>query len=473
MVYRIFVIRMPRLQSVREGLTLVLLACLPLHALLVTVGTKLLLGANHAPWGLLAVWKEALLMLIVGMALWEFAREKIRQPTTKFRLDILDVGILLFVLLAVCVSLLTHGNLTLMLYGFRYDCVPLAAFMVLRHVSWSPWFWKTAENMLVGMAAVLSLYGAVTLLLPQAFFTWLGYSDMHSLYFPGKPIAAFQYIMNSETARVQSTMSGPNQFGAWLLVPYALLLWKLSTSAFVHPKRVPGWTIVFWLLTCVGLVFSLSRSAWIAAAFMTFVLAWSTIPKVLVRKYGAPAFGLLLAFVVLGSWMFPDILLRVGSSRGHFEKPAQALQMLWETPLGRGLGSVGPASSKVSDTCVHLREQDDPAWAKDIPDLCVFLGETQVQPAPSSKQCDCPFHPENWFLQIALETGVLGGVLYAMIIGYLVLGIWYKARWLAMSVIGLCVMSLFLHAWEDAAVAYTVWILAAATLKPTSSRAAA
>lgn len=449
---------------------------LPLHALLVTVGTKLLFGANRAPWGLLAVWKEVVLGLILCVALYEWLLARRASSVSSLSPRAyrgVDLGIGIFILLAVAVSLLTHGNLTLLLYGFRYDCVPLMAFLLLRRVQWSEWFWKTAEMVLVGMAAVLSLYGAVTLLLPQAFFTWLGYSDMHSLYFPGKPIAAFQYIMNSDVARVQSTMSGPNQFGAWLLLPYALLLWKLSESVFVHPRRLPGWTFVFWLLTCIALVLSLSRSAWIASAVITFVVAWTAIPKVVLRKYGMTVCYLLFATFVLGSWFFPQVLLRVGSSRGHFEKPVQALQMLWETPLGRGLGSVGPASSKVSDTCVHLREQDDPAWAKDIPDLCVFLGETQVQPAPTVRECLCPFHPENWFLQIALETGVLGGVLYAMIIGYLVFGIWHKARWLAMSVIGLCVMSLFLHAWEDAAVAYTMWILAAVALRPTSSRAAA
>ena len=55
----------------RERLTIALIALLPLHALLVTVLTKVIAGAGHAPLPVLALWKEALLGIILLIALWE------------------------------------------------------------------------------------------------------------------------------------------------------------------------------------------------------------------------------------------------------------------------------------------------------------------------------------------------------------------------------------------------------------------
>ena len=63
------------LQRSRERLVWILLGLLPLHALLVTVGTKLIAGPGQAPLAMLALWKEAVLGVILLIALVETVRK--------------------------------------------------------------------------------------------------------------------------------------------------------------------------------------------------------------------------------------------------------------------------------------------------------------------------------------------------------------------------------------------------------------
>ena len=89
------------------------------------------------------------------------------------------------------------------------------------------------------------------------------------------------------------------------------------------------------------------------------------------------------------------------------------------------------------------------------------MGTEQFQPVDRS--CNCPHITENWFLQIAVETGVLGGLLFLALCLISLLGLRSSTKILPQSVflmiIGISIAALFLHAWEDSAIAYTVWIL--------------
>ena len=60
------------MQLSRQRLTLLLLALLPFHAFAVTVGTLLLAGPGNSPLGALAIWKEVLLLLVLGITSLEY-----------------------------------------------------------------------------------------------------------------------------------------------------------------------------------------------------------------------------------------------------------------------------------------------------------------------------------------------------------------------------------------------------------------
>ncbi len=437
-------------QYLRERLTLVLLALLPLHALLVTVGTKLLMGKGHAPLVALALWKELLLGIILVLVLIEWMKAQSRR----FRWDVIDGLIVALIILSVFVTVLTHGDLKLALLGFKYDFVPLVTFLFVRRVTWSEAFQKAATRVLVGVGLIVSVYGIATVFLPMNFFLWLGYSPAHSLYFADGPLAAFQQVSETALRRVQSTMSGPNQFGLWLLVPFSVLLMTVaSRKAITLAQAVMGAFIL------VALFLTFSRAAWIAAFVMTITALCRSVPRPLLKSVIMGAVFICVTVGAIATLLFPSIFFRLSSSRGHLVRPLQAIGRMVRSPLGEGLGAAGPASNRVSETCVFLRPQDDPSWAKTTPSLCVFLGTTQVQPV--DHVCRCPFLPENWYLQVGVELGMLGFILFIALTILLLLSLVRAAGSspVFLLFLGISIAALVLHAWEDSAVAYTVWLL--------------
>jgi len=307
------------------------------------------------------------------------------------------------------------------------------------------------------VGGVVAAYGLLSFFLPQWFFTAIGYSNLHSLYLPDAPIAAFQQIGASGLRRIQSVMSGPNQLGLWLLLPWTLGLLKVLKG-----EKFAQW-ITYFALIDVALFLTFSRSAWIAACVIVAVVLLRDMGTPFMRKILIGAMSVLALGVVVVAFVAPQILLRQASTRDHFLRPLQAISLLRAQPLGYGLGTAGPASNRTSDPCVHLPDGSDVSWAIPHPELCVFLDDRQVQ--PSDRECNCPVLPENWYLQIGVETGILGFVLFVTLV-ILILRRVFKTtdelgHIVALSFLGLSVAALFLHAWEDSAVAFTLWILLA------------
>ncbi len=461
------------LSRIRERLTLVLIGLLPLHAFLVTVFTRMIAGPGQAPLSWLALWKEALLGLIFLLILAESLLSAKRKEA--WRLDWLDLLLIVFTVLALIVSLRLPGNAHMLFYGIRYDLVPLAALFLARRVLWSQTFIAELRMVVVGVGAFVAAYGLLALVLPAGFFRWLGYSDLHSLYTAGGPIAPYQQIGGTTLRRAQSTMSGPNQLGMWLLLPFAFTARQLLLNAEQQASfssRVLQWlkgaernrylTGFLVVLIAAALIATLSRAAWIAAFLLCVVLTVQAYPReqsrrAIVRLFGVVVFALLLLLL-----LFPQVLLRFESTLGHAERPLLAVQRMVQHPLGLGLGAAGPASNRVSDTCVELPAGADASWAESHPELCVYIDGMQVQPV--TRTCQCPFLPENWYLQIGVETGVIGFFLYLTLVIALLSRLLKRKESLFCLDIGtvfaaVSVAALVLHAWEDSAVAYTVWLL--------------
>lgn len=441
---------------IRERLVLVLLALLPFHALGVTVLTRAVAGPNHAPLGALALWKEALLAIILVLACIEWVTTKGQGDQDAKRLDVLDVCIVIVTFCLLFASLLASWSLGFspsFFYGIRYDLVPLAAFVILRRVPWSQTFLKKLPVVLAGAVFLGVLYGLLTLVLPASFFATLGYSDLHSLYVPSGPVAPFQQIGGTALRRMQGAMSGPNQFGIWLaaLLPVVLALggrWR----RFVAP------------LALLAIVLSFSRAAWIAAAAVMLVSLWPALRKSSVTAVGVLCIGILALFATAFA-LFPSVILRIESSSDHLKNPMTALGIMVREPLGRGLGSAGPANNRVSDACVLLQKGSDILWAAAHPQLCVFVDGVQLQPALDTKKCHCALLPENWYLQLGVEGGWVAMIAFIALIILVIRRLWPTPP--ALGLLAVAIAGMFLHAWEDAAVAYASWILCAIAITPT------
>jgi hypothetical protein len=287
--------------------------------------------------------------------------------------------------------------------------------------------------------------------------------------------------------RIQSTMSGPNQLGLWLLIPLGIVVSHIfSHETKNEDTRYKVHIRPLYLASCtlylVAIAMTLCRAAWVGAAVMFAIALWPV-----VRSLSHHVRGALVALIVVAVFavaaLFPSVILRASSTRGHLEKPLEAIQMMIDHPLGKGLGTAGPASNRTSEACVLLRPEDDPSWAKARPNLCVFVGDTQVQPMDHT--CNCPFLPENWYLQIGVELGWLGFALYLALVFLAFDQLRKVAGWKVASLqiqraqpvtcnlqtcniylvfIGLSIATLFLHAFEDAGVSYTLWALCAVVL---------
>jgi hypothetical protein len=454
----------------RESLTLIFIALLPMHAVAVTVFTDMLRGAGTAPLVGLALWKEALLAGILFLAVSEIIRVR---DTRVWSLDALDWCILLSIALGVYVSFGAESSFTSLseenrrfLLGFKYDFLPLSAFFLLRRVSWSSSFRQSSAWILVAAGAIFSLVGLVALHLPMSFFMALGYSDLHSLYLPHAPLAAFQMVEGTDLRRLQSVMSGPNQFGLWLLLPIAAAL-HIFVEAFLQKRKVRSLGAFLSLCLClVALYYTYSRAAWIGASCIGAVLFLRflhlRVKSVVGRSIVITSVGVVACTVVfVGFLVAPDIFLRPQSMLGHVQKPLEAITLMREHPFGIGLGTAGPASNHFSSTCVFFDLGADISWAAERTDICVFVGG--VQRIPVGKACDCPLLTENWYLQWGVEMGWLGLVL-SVLLAFFVLRKLPFNHYPLLTFLGISLAALFLHAWEDAAVAYTVWVLMSAAV---------
>lgn len=428
----------------REWSILVLLSALPFHALAVTVLTRVVAGPMHAPLGVFALWKEALLGIILLLALVEIARGDWKKSV---KLDRVDAAVLVLAAALAFGTLFVGVPLKQAIYGIRYDLVPLAALLVLRRVPWSDAFLKRLPYLLAAAVALAVAYGLATVALPASFFVAIGYSDLHSLYVPDGPIAAFQQVGGTALRRLQGPFSGPNQFGIWL----AMLLPIIVALPTKHRRLLAA----FMLL---AIVLTFSRAAWIAAAVVVLIHHWPQLRKLSVTAVTILCIGVLsIALSLL--WLFPSVVLRVESSAGHLENPIAAARIMATAPFGRGLGSAGPANNRVADACVYLEEGSDASWAQSHPDLCVFVGDAQVQP---TDPCTCPLLPENWFLQLGVEGGWIAFLAFVVLVVLVIRRLWPTPP--AQGLLAVAIAGLFLHAWEDAAVAYASWILCAIVL---------
>jgi hypothetical protein len=447
------------LKILRHHLVLLLFLLLPFHALLVTVGTKVVAGAGQAPLPYLAIWKEGLIALLFLIAIFELflqERSTIKNMLSgrKWILVIEKEKGLILLLLALAVIILPGStDLVTFIYGFKYVFVPLIFFLVLRSLTWEQnYLEQKLLPLILITGGVVALYGIFTFFLPVSFFTALGYSDAHSLYTPGGSLSAFQQISDSGIRRIQSVMSGPNQLGLWLLLP-----WSVGIVSLLRGKR-SGLLYITVLSIALALLLTFSRSAWIAAFVITLVACGMQMKgAVRMRVLSGIISATLLALIIL--WVrSPELIQRGISNRHHFERTRDGLITMIQHPLGLGLGTAGPASNRVSDPCIYFDADSDISWANDRSDLCLFVGGSQVQPLPSEKVCTCPMLPENWYVQIGIELGILGFLLFLGLIAY-VLNALQASKYLPvfLAFLGISIAALFLHAWEDSAVAYTVW----------------
>jgi O-antigen ligase len=398
-----------------------LLSVLPFHAFLWTWLHSFFWDASWTIW--VQAWKEILVAVLAFLAGITFLKKpRIPGGTTGW----LALGL---ILLAGSYATFGANELSQKILGLRTATLFLVAFLAVQFFTFKP----AEKSQLVRItltagAVVIAFALAQQFWLPTDFLLQFGYSANVSSWLPGGNLPMYHLVGETGTIRAQSTLAGPNQLGAYLLIllPLAVAAWR---------RYKHDYLAIFVTLGGLFVLFqTFSRAAWVGFAAMLIFLAaqqWrrNLNPQLKKRLLIGGLIGLIgLIGVGLFQPDFREILTRQASTSAHLSRSLAAAELAIENPLGLGLGSTAGVSQRF-----------DPEKSTGLT-------------------------PENTYLGYALELGWIGGALFLAFVLALVTELNQTKNPLSYSLVGLALIALFLHPLEDSTTALTLFLLAGSTL---------
>ena len=404
-------------------LILLIITLIPFHGFL-TVWLSSLVG--H--YTLLRLWKEFLLVVILLIGcFFLFFDKSIRKLLLKDRLVLL---IILFLAIQIIWGIISYINKDVskkaLFYGLLVNSRYFIFFGLALIISLKN---KSLKNKLLKIilypSVIVILFGLLQIfVLPHNFLSHFGYDS--------KTIMPFETInSNSKYVRIISTLRGANPLGAYLIVPISLLV-----SLFMTKKKKIKIAILI-LLGLIVLFFTFSRSAMLGLFISVCIIIFYSIKSKQIRR-NLFAIGLILILILgASSYIFrnnhhlqnflyhtqSNSKIKTTSDQAHLKALYNGLKSIAKEPLGKGPGTSGPASIY----------NNHPARI-----------------------------PENYFIQIGEETGIIGLALY-LAITVLVIYRLYKDRsnyfslFLLASLVGISAVNLFLFGWSDDTLSYLWW----------------
>lgn len=387
-----------------QRLLTLLIVGLPLHAVIVTIFNF----SNEQVDLIFRSWKEILLAVIVLLNLpWAF-RNKIWQ-------DKINQLILGFGALHIVYSLFMWEGMATAI-GLRNNLGFLALYILARR------FFSSRQTYLRYLEKLVLYCGLVV---AASVFAEMIWPDLFAQLNLLKEFTRSEAIQDSDVIRYHGILSGPLQLGSYLVLPFAIALGK-----FIKTRSI-NYVIILTLFS-VAIFLSYSRAALGAAVLVALVQLGLMFKHQIALKrallVGCACLSAFAAIFILAlNWrplslvVFhaePEAALVKSSTVNHVVYAVDGIERIVAQPLGYGVGSAGPAS---------------------------FFAEKS-------------FNPENHFLQIAIEVGVVGLALFMAIL-YLVARNLFDSPVLFSSLMALLAMNMLLHTWTDTATAWTAWIL--------------
>lgn len=396
---------------------LALVLIMPLHAFLaISIGN--IIGYQT----ILQAWKE------VGLVFGGIAAAGIVIHSKKTRGELVKQPAVwsagAFIVLALLVSLLTRSvSLGDFLLGAKTTLAYLVLFIIVQTTEFTADRWTTLIKALLAISSAVGLFAlAQVYLLPADWLVRFGYGASTVLPF---------HLVDPAVAsiRIIATFSGPNQLGSFMIIPLVVSLWLVLRKKWL--------ALIPLFLTSFTLFHSYSRSAWIGAVVAVLI-------TLLIRLRGwwkltllAPVIGMFIAANILSGpvhAMTTNLTFYVyhgqfvdghtnGSDSYRIKNAQLGIATIQKQPFGYGLGTAGPASK-------------------------------------NTKQ---PIITENSYLQICIETGIIGLLLFGLTIILILIALTKQFRVvdeaapLFAILIGLSVTNLFLHTWADSATALVLF----------------
>lgn len=415
----------------------VILFLIPFHAFLTAW-----FASRFGSFDLIRLWKEAVLLVLAAVSVVTVVRHpSVRKELKSNRIVQLSLLFIGFICLMTIIGLVT-GNVgwKAALYGFIIDVRSFVFLLVMMVAACLAPLPRTRRRWLLIPAVIVILFGLLQLfVLPADFLRHFGYSP--------STLPAFQPVDNKpELARLQSTLRGPNPLGAYL-VP---ILLSVLTLGLTIKKRRPAAALLF-VLGLLVLVMTYSRSALLGLLVSMVIFGLLAVPRTKTRRMlllgvatAAVLFGGVF-FVMRDNDQFQNYFFHtnekstssVSSNSARFSALRGGVKDVIHEPLGRGVGSAGPASQR------------------------------------NTKQT--PRIAENYFVQLAQEAGVIGLALYIGAMTVIGAQLWKRredrlAAGAFAALVGVALINMLSHAWADDTLAYTSFALLGFVIVKTSTK---
>jgi hypothetical protein len=358
--------------------------------------------------------KEIILILILGLNAVSTIKAK---QWHKLKSTLIYVSMIYLAYILISTFFLESISLQSIIHGFKYDgiwTVCLIAGLTLPD-------YITAKKQDILKIVAGTIFSAVSLGLFLHYIVrpenlqFLGYRNDWSTYYANQALAFCQRIEHSSLCRFQGTFSGPNQAGANILLLIA------SLSVYVKRNSYNIWVSICGVsLILLSLFSTYSRSSWIALMVFIGLVVLKT-QKNILSNLTLLIFSVVLIFGIISVNM-PETIYRYGSNSERVAKVVQSVEIGLKQPVfGYGIGYSGPAS--------HVRSE--------------------------------PIITENWFLQVFINYGMIGLVLFCWIYLLCIKRLLGSKEYLRLGLflIALLVPLNLLHYFEDSSFSYLLFLI--------------
>jgi hypothetical protein len=395
--------------------------------------------------GGLEAWKVGKDVLLFGLTLFTICLVWWQSRSTRLFNVLVGLsaayGLLHFILWAVNPDIYKTSAMLGVMYNNRLFCFLLLGYGAAL-LNPGKFVISSVLKVVLGVSSVVALLGLLQFVLPKDILTHLGYGLERGTR------AAFFIDDNAALPRIMSTLREPNALGAYLLVPIGLLSALLLRAQNQRRRLQLGG---LFLLHGAALFLTFSRSAWLAGLVVAALLVWWRYREQTVQFVKKGWLAIACVIVALGATGFllrdsqfvqhyvihstEEQVVDLDSNDYHKLYTQQALEDIAAQPVGHGPGTAGLASIQ----------------------------------NPAGGQLT-----ENYYLQIAVEVGVVGLALFVIISVSIYLKLWQRRDLLGFVLIasfwGYVFTNMLLHTWSNEAVAAQWWLLAGVALLPAAAK---
>ena len=427
-------------------LVIILVVLLPLHALLITfLKCKLNIDTD-----ILRFWKEIILIILFFVAFFGVMKRFKWNISKLYKNNYILWMITLFIFTSIIFIFLPYFQPKLSSFlWFKYDVFFLVALIIWLYLP----VIKNNFNLIL-KSLFLIIWVILSIFVPWYMF-WdistitniMWFSDKVSTYEANSCIS-FSQNVNWEH-RFQWSFAWPIRWSVFLTIFYIIYLWfilKINNIKNINKKLL---ILIPSILIIISIFYSYSKTSalglffWLALfSYLSFKIKhWKYIPL----KYIISIWTIIMWFLSILLIIKQDLFLHLGSVLNRLDNLKMSLEMFLYNPFGYGLWIAWPAS------WVGHSIESTGSWVI----------------AVNSTSYTHKFLPENWYIQILLEQGIIWLTVFIGLLFVIWLKLFeivkkkkdYLSIGIFTSFITLLFMANFTHAFEESATSYILFLI--------------